>query len=310
MDKSSILIVDDEPLILNALKRLFIDSPFQVLTCSDPLNALKLIGEIDFAVVISDYRMPGISGIELLSRVKVLKPETVRILLTGFADLSIAIDAINLGEVFRFIPKPWDDSDLLRCVGDGVSRYELAYSLRGADEQKLLSIAQAIELKDSYTRGHCERVAGYTEQIALSLSLSEEDRKQLRYGSWLHDCGKIGVPDSVLLKKGALSAEEFLSIKNHPQWGYDVGKRAGFHPFVLNCIRHHHEHIDGNGYPLGLAGETIPLEARIVAVADVCLSPSSARQLPDFYCKVPSCSLPLQEGPLSANTLIAEKTDP
>lgn len=266
---TTVLFVDDEANILHSLRRLFRHEPLRVLQASSGEEALGLLRDDDVAVLISDNKMPGMGGIELLARAGGVSPDTVKILLTGYADLNTALAAINRGEVFRFVTKPWEDGELKRAVAEAVERHRLARALQDADEGKLLSLAQAIELKDAYTRGHCDRVALYALRIAEDLGLGEDLKRQLRHGSWLHDCGKIGVPEGILNKNGALTPEEFAVVRNHPAWGAEVAGHAKVSRVVANVIRHHHEKVDGTGYPDGLAGDEIPLEARIVAVADV-----------------------------------------
>jgi putative two-component system response regulator len=266
---NAVLLVDDEANILNALVRLFLDRDVRVLRAGNGEEALGIVRREPVAVVVSDNLMPGMRGIELLSRVRDLSPDTSRVLLTGYADLSTAIEAINRGEVFRFHVKPWMDEEIVRTVEEGVRRFHLVRSLRHGDEATLRSIAQTIELKDPYTRGHCDRVAAFALGIAEALGLPEETQRAIRHGSWLHDCGKIGVPESILNFPGKLPEADFEVIKKHPGWGADVGRQANLPQAVINIILHHHERFDGLGYPTGAKGTEIPLEARIVAVADV-----------------------------------------
>jgi putative nucleotidyltransferase with HDIG domain len=208
-------------------------------------------------------------GIELLSRVRDLSPDTVRVLLTGNDDLPTAIEAIHRGEVFRFHVKPWVDEEIVRTVEEGVLRYEVVRSLRHGDEAAVRSIAQTIELRDPFTEGHCDRVTAFALKIAEALRLPEGTRRMIKLGSWLHDCGKIGVPETILNRPGKLSAAEFDVVKKHPGWGAEVGRQADLPEEVINIIFFHHERFDGRGYPTGLKGTEIPLVARIVAVADV-----------------------------------------
>ena len=266
---NAILLVDDEANILNALARLFLDRDVRVLRAETGEEALGIVRREPVAVVVSDNLMPGMRGVELLSRVRDLSPDTVRVLLTGYADLPTAIEAINRGEVFRFHVKPWVDEEILQTVEEGMRRYQLVRSLRNGDEAALRSIAQTIELKDPYTRGHCDRVAAFALRIAEALRLSEGTRRAIKHGSWLHDCGKIGVPEAILNCPGKLSEADFDVVKKHPGWGAEVGRQANLPEEVINIILYHHERFDGRGYPTGAKGTEIPLEARIVAVADV-----------------------------------------
>jgi putative nucleotidyltransferase with HDIG domain len=266
----AILLVDDEENILNALARLFLDrDDVRVLRAGNGEEALGIVRREPVAVVVSDNLMPGIRGVELLSRVRAISPDTVRVLLTGYADLPTAIEAINRGEVFRFHVKPWVDEEIVNTVEEGVRRYQVVRSLRQGDEATMRSIAQAIELKDPYTRGHCDRVASFALKIAEALRLTEGTRRSIRHGSWLHDCGKIGVPEAILNNPGKLSAADFEVVKKHPGWGAEVGRQANLSEEVINIILYHHERFDGRGYPTGAKGTEIPIEARIVAVADV-----------------------------------------
>ncbi|HEX8960988.1 MAG TPA: HD domain-containing phosphohydrolase [Geobacteraceae bacterium] len=267
--EESVLFVDDEQNILRAVARALADEDFRVLTAGNAEEALHHFRNEEIAVMVTDNRMPGTCGIDLLATVKRLSPDTVNIMMTGYADLPTAIEAINIGEVFRFVVKPWQDDDLVQVLTDALGRYRIVKSLRKADDAVIRSIAQTIELKDRYTGGHCDRVARYALLIADGLDFSEAEKKHIRQGGWLHDCGKIGVPESVLNFPGHLSRLDFATVREHPVWGARVAREAQLPPEVINIILHHHERYDGKGYPEGLAGEDIPLEARIVAVADV-----------------------------------------
>ncbi len=266
---NTVLFVDDEASILNALSRLFMETDLRILRAENGEEALAIVRGEPVAVVVSDNLMPGMRGVELLSKVRNISPDTVKVLLTGYADLPTAIEAINRGEVFRFHVKPWADDEVVRTVEEGVRRYQLVRSLRLGDEGALRSIAQTIELKDPYTRGHCDRVAAYALKIASGLRLPEEMLRSIKHGSWLHDCGKIGVPEAILNFPGRLSERDFEVVKKHPGWGAEVARQAHLPEEVVNIILYHHERIDGKGYPTGAKGKEIPLEARIVAVADV-----------------------------------------
>jgi putative nucleotidyltransferase with HDIG domain len=265
----TVLFVDDEEDVLSAVERIFIGSDLRILTAGSAMEALSIIGKENVAVLVSDNLMPGIRGIELLSRLKSISPDTVKVLMTGHADIPTAIDAINKGEVFRFIEKPWDNAELMNTIAEGIERYRILHSLRTNDEAVTRSLAQTIELKDRCTRGHCDRVANYALLLAKTLGVSSEMQKGILYGSWLHDCGKIGVPEATLNSPDLLTENEWLTVKQHPAWGADIARQAQLSPVVINIIQSHHERWDGEGYPYGIAGRDIPLEARIVTIADV-----------------------------------------
>lgn len=264
----SVLFVDDEVGILKAVQRVFADTDITVISATDGRQALEIIEKQEIDVVVSDNMMPGMKGIDLLRRIKTISPDTVKVMMTAFADLPTVLEAINMGDIFRFVVKPWNDDLLIETVDNALERYRLLKSLRSQDEALLCSLAQTIELKDPYTRGHCDRVARYAMMIAKALRLPEEMQRAIRYGSWLHDCGKIGVPESILNSREKLNNEEVSVIKKHPVWGADVARQAKLPKVAINIIQHHHEHFDGSGYPSGLAGKSIPVESRIVAVAD------------------------------------------
>jgi response regulator RpfG family c-di-GMP phosphodiesterase len=285
LQKSSdaVLFVDDDHLILSAIKRIFDNKDITLLFTDNPQEALNIIERQEIAVLVSDNLMPGMTGMELLVRIRELSPDTVKILMTAYADLDTVINAINTGEVFKFITKPWENGLLINAVEEGMRRYSIIQSLKKGDEGHLLSIAQAIELKDPYTRGHCNRVADYALMIAEALGLQQDFMNDIKYGSWLHDCGKIGVPEHILNKPGPLDPEEMEIVKKHPAWGAEVVRFAHRSDTIMNIIYYHHERFDGAGYPARKKGKDIPLEARIVTIADIFDALTSQRSYRKAY---------------------------
>lgn len=273
----TILFVDDEESVLNSMMRIFADGEFRIRTAIDAVHALELIKNEKIAVLVADNMMPGMRGMELLELTSSISPTTVKIMMTAFTDLPTMVDAINRGEVFRFIVKPWDNDDLVSIVREGVERHRLLESLRRQDEAVLYALAETIELKDPYTKGHCERVAQYALMLAEALHMPDQVKADIRHGSWLHDCGKIGVPERILNASRKLDEEELSMIRRHPLWGAEVARKARMPRMVINIIQFHHERYDGGGYPSGLAGEDIPIEARIVAIADTFDALTTAR---------------------------------
>ena len=260
----------DEVSSLDAIQQLFSDdSSLRLLVASSGEKALEIIRKEDVWLVVSENQLPGISGIELLERIRHIVPTAGRILMTAHAALKTLVDAINISEAFRFIIKPWDSDELKSLVHEGLERSEVVRELAHCEEDAISSIAQAIELKDPYTRGHCDRVAEYAATLAQRIGLPKERIVYLRYGGWLHDCGKIGVPGSVLNFPGRLDESGMKFIRKHPLWGAELARQAGLHSDVVNMILYHHEKYDGTGYPYGLKGEEITLEARILSIADV-----------------------------------------
>ena len=261
----NVLFVDDEPRVLKAIERVFIDEPVNLLFAACADEALELIQRNSVGVVVSDNIMEGMLGVDFLRCVKFASPDCTRVLMTGQADLETAIDAINNGEIYKFVTKPWDSQQLIHMVKESLSQFA---ARKKARDSALRALSQTIELKDPYTNGHCERVAFYAVLIAGAIGLNDTEKKDIRDGSWLHDCGKIGVPERILNNGGELNPEEFELVKNHTFWGADLARRAQLREGVINIILYHHEKFDGRGYPRGIAGVNIPLESRIVAIAD------------------------------------------
>lgn len=270
LQRETVLFVDDEKSYLAYTSELFENRGLNILTAGSAVEALEIVEHHSVAVVVSDNEMPGMRGIELLSRIKEISPHTVKIMMTGSADLATTLAAINSGEVFRFVLKPWKKAEMLRAVKDGIRRYRVLQAIKREDEFILHSLAQTIELKDASTKGHCDRVATLALRLAERLGIPEEVQQEIRYGSWLHDCGKIGVPEAILNAERALTQEEFQIVMKHPEWGREVVRKANLSKTVQEIVLYHHERYDGKGYPFGLAGERIPLEAQIVATADIC----------------------------------------
>ena len=269
MPQETILFVDDNNFTLQVLKDLFAGSSFRVLTAGSAADALDIIRREEIAVVVSDNIMPTTNGLEFLSSLKTHSPATVKVLMSAYADLDSALAAINRSEVFRYVLKPWQDDDIKATIAAALKRYRVNQAMRREDEGVMRSLAQTIELKDSSTSGHCDRVAIYAGLLAEALELPKHFQREIKYGSWLHDCGKIGIAEEILNGTGSLSADEFEKMKQHSLWGAEVAAKANLSTVTRNIILYHHERFDGSGYPAGLAGEAIPLEARLVAVADV-----------------------------------------
>lgn len=266
----TVLFVDDEQPIRSALERMYLErDDVRCLFAASGQEGLEILERHDVWVVVSDYLMPGMRGIEFLAKVKARWPHTVRIMMTAYADLSIAIDAINKSEAFRFVTKPWNNQELMETVDEALMRYQLVQSLGTEDETVFLTLAQTVELKDPYTKGHCDRVARYALMLAKAAGLDGGILEEIKHGSWLHDCGKIGVPERVLNFPGRLNEDDMESVMQHPRWGSEVAKQAHMSEAVVNIILYHHERFDGQGYPSGLKADEIPIESRIVAIADV-----------------------------------------
>ncbi len=308
MNSEKVLCVDDEPKVLSALKRLLRRRKFDVTVTSDPDEARRLVRQEQFAVVVSDQRMPEVSGTDLLKEVCEASPDSVRILLTGYADIDASIDAINESGVFRYVTKPWDDRELVSIVQQAAESHsltsqnrelarltakqnlalrEFTLSLEDRVAQRTQEVQElAARLHDtlygateilglcaerhSETSGHhSRRVARLAEKIGERLCLSDAELLQLRYGSALHDLGKLSVAQEILTKdKSDLTEREKCTIAEHVVHGEALISLIPNMEMAALFVRHHHERFDGTGYPDQLCGDEIPMGARIIAVAD------------------------------------------
>jgi len=314
----TVLFVDDEVNILRALQRMLRSEPVELLTASSPEQALALVEREDVQVVVTDQRMPEMTGVDLLSTIRERNPQIVRMLMTGYAEMGIAVDAINRGEIFRLITKPWHDEELKATLRQAFDHYDLKGEIKRLNQvtreqnfkfqdmnknleekvrertqqlaekneelqtgyvQTVLALAGAIDAKDTYTRGHSERVGVYASRIARELGLDREKIKRVYISGILHDVGKIGIPDAIITKPARLTAEEYEEIKRHPEIGARILEPVQFLSEVVPCVRHHHEWFDGStsGYPDQLRGDQIPLPSRIILVADTIEAMTSNR---------------------------------
>lgn len=280
---STVLFVKDEEHILNSIERLFPDTDINIISTANITEAIDLVNKEQIAVTVSDNQTPEMKGIELLSRIKEISPDTLNILITSPQDLTAAVEAVNRGKVFRFIMEPWDYTTFVQTVCEAVTRYQTVQSMKNADETSLHAVAQTIELKAPHFQGHFDKVARYALMIAEGFNPSEKIRNFIRLGSIIHDCGKVVIPESILNKKGRLYDEEYEIIKQHTRVGRDLAKQAGLPEKISNIIHFHHERFDGSGYPSGLKGNDIPFEARIITVADVYDALTSERIYRDKY---------------------------
>lgn len=277
-----VLMVDDETNLLSSYRRLLNES-FDLVTAESGEKALELIERAGpFAVVVSDYKMPKMNGVELLKQVRMVAPDTVRMMLTGQGDLNIAIEAINQGSIFRFLVKPCPHEELVQSISEGLHQYEAAGKQQEVLRQEVFEafyqrnlqgtfklITTLLERKDPYTAGHQLRVSRLAEAIAMAMQLDDQTIECVRVSANLHDIGKMYTPSEILSKPGKLSELEFNLIKDHARAGYELLKEIELPWPVADIIMQHHERLDGSGYPRGLQGTDILLEARIIGVADV-----------------------------------------
>lgn len=290
MATDRILIVDDDALILQALSRILQSEGYDVVAHTDPMKAAE---ERDFTLVITDFMMPQLNGIELLGQLKARVPDAVRMLLTAASDFKVASEAVNRGEVYRLLGKPWTMSELTASVRQAVGHYHLVMENQrlhrevAAKNAELVSINRnlealviertnglldgmisALDYRDTETQWHSRRVALFSRRIAQELGIGGAELETIEQGALLHDIGKIGVPDAVLLKPGKLTPEEWMEMRKHPDIGYNMIQSIPFLRVPAQIVLSHQERFDGQGYPRKLHQGEIHIGARIFAVAD------------------------------------------
>jgi len=264
-----VLAVDDDPGALEALSEALETLRFDVCQATDGKSALSLAVEQQPDVILLDVMMPGMNGYEVCEQLKE-NPSTRLIpvvFLTGYGSREARIQGLEAGAT-DFLNKPCDLMELDVRVRNLIAFRRLTLELDSA-EQMVFSIARTVEARDPDTSDHCERLAQVSVRLGRCMGLDEDDLTALRRGGYLHDLGKVGIPDSVLLKPGPLTEDEWIIMKRHVEIGVQICAPLRSLRPVLPLIRHHHERFDGSGYPDGLAGEEVPLLARIFQVVDV-----------------------------------------
>ena len=264
-----VLVVDDVSANVELLKTLLTREGYAVVTASDGQQALDMVDREHPDLVLMDVLMPKLSGFEVCDRIKQNKSTrlTPVVLVTALHESQDKIQGINAG-ADDFVTKPVNPHELRARVRSLVRLKRYTDELDSA-ESVILSLALVIEARDAYTDGHCQRLAGYATALGAALNLNEDQQAALYRGGYLHDVGKIGIPDSVLLKTGRLSAAEYEQIKQHPVIGDRLCGGMRSLRQVRSIVRHHHERLDGSGYPDQLKGDAIPLLAQIMSIVDV-----------------------------------------
>ena len=257
---SRILVIDDEDVIRGLMIEILEAVGHEVVGAETAERALALLEESEFELVVSDVVMPGLSGLELLGAVRALRASLPVVLVTGAGTYDTLSQALTRGAA-GLVTKPFAHIELQTAVADALER---AAQSREELRERLLAptlasaLANAIEARDSYLHGHCERLAALAVRMAELLGVNPHDVETIRLGAILHDVGKIGIPDRVLLKPGPLDEEERRIIETHPEIGDKLLEPLDLLAAARPIVRHHHERWDGAGYPDGLAGTDIP----------------------------------------------------
>jgi len=265
----TILIADDQAANRVLLEELLTAHGLQVVTVSDGAEVVPQLMTTQVDLVLMDVMMPRLTGFQACEEIK-NNPDTYLIpviLITALSDKQDRIAGIKAG-ADDFLSRPVDRTELLARVRSLLKLKQRTDELERA-ESVLFSLAQSIEGKDPYTHGHCERLADYSARLGEQLGLSEDQVTALRRAGIVHDVGKIAVPDAILLKPGRLTPDEWTIIREHSVVGERICAPLKSFRYVLPIIRHHHEKLDGSGYPDGLRGEAIPITARVLQIVDV-----------------------------------------
>jgi len=293
-----ILIIDDEPNVLSVLHSLL--SPLHdCKTAGSAIEALEYLKEESYDLVLSDIMMPGMTGLELLAEITRLSRETVVIMISGNLNIQSAIEAMRRG-AFDYVTKPFNLSDVETAVARAIRHQSLLKANKQYEEHleqligvrtneltiantnlnttleklymnyraTLHALAAALEARDVETKGHSERVVAYCLRLGKEIGLTDRNLITLEHGALLHDIGKIGVPDGILLKRGALTEDEWAHMRRHVEYGAQILRGIDFLEGATQIVSQHHERYDGSGYPHRMEGDQICLGARIFAVAD------------------------------------------
>ena len=279
-----IIVVDDEQGIVDSLSIFLKRSGYDFTGLTNPLEAIDRVRNEHFDMMILDFMMDPIHGDEVVEEIRKFNK-----------DLAPPIETIKMLEIQGYCEKSDKFDQLLLLIESGIKSIEQMNTIKTINEQlhdkneelerayldTIGILRQTVEAKDPYTRGHSDRVSEYSVLIGKKLGLDEKTLHILKIGGLFHDIGKIGIPDSILLKESKLSDEEYSQIKNHPMIGVHMLGGAAIFTDILPIVKHHHERYDGRGYPSQLVGEDIPYVARIAAVADTFDAMTSKRSYRD-----------------------------
>ena len=290
-----VIVVDDEQGILDSLSIFLKRSGYSFTGTTNPLDAIERVKNEHFDMMILDFMMDPIHGDEVVEEIRKFNKDLYILLLTGHKDLAPPLETIKRLDIQGYCEKSDKFDQLLLLIESGIKSIEQMNTIKKIntelqDKSEELEKAyldtigilrQTVEAKDPYTRGHSDRVSEFSVLIGKKMGLDDETLHTLKIGGLFHDIGKIGIPDSILLKESKLSDEEYSQIKNHPMIGVHMLGDAAIFTDILPIVKHHHERYDGRGYPSQLVGDDIPYVARIAAVADTFDAMTSKRSYRD-----------------------------
>lgn len=277
-----IIVVDDEIGIIDSLSIFLKRSGYEFTGVTDPLEAIEKVKNEHFDLMLLDFIMTPIHGDQVVEEIRKFNKELYILLLTGHKDLAPPLETIRRLDIQGYCEKSDKFDQLLLLIESGIKAISQMNLIKKINEElkdtydklersymeSIQTLRYTVEAKDSYTRGHSDRVSEFSVLIGKYMGLNDDDLNTLRIGGLFHDIGKIGVPDSILLKNDKLTDDEYSEIKNHPTIGAHILSTATIFQNLIPIVKHHHEKYDGTGYPGKLKGEDIPLFARIAAVAD------------------------------------------
>jgi len=292
-EQSTILVVDDDPSVRHVISSVLREEGYTVRAAASAEQALELLrASGDVPTVLSDLKMPGHDGIWLLDQILQRHPHAAVVMLTGYGDTENAVECLKRGAA-DYLLKPPRITDLVRAIERAQSRRKLAIARNRYHEglahrvrEKTLEITEALrrtadaytstlsalvaalDAREHETSDHSQRVVRYTMAIARRMGIAGEQGDRIARGALLHDIGKIGVPDSILLKAGPLTPSEWIEMRKHPEIGHQILQSIAFLASAADIVLAHQERWDGGGYPRKLKGEEIALGARIFALAD------------------------------------------
>ena len=290
-----IIAVDDESGIIDSLSVFLKRSGYQLTGVTDPLEAIERVKNEHFDLMLLDYIMTPIHGDKVVEEIRKFNKTLYILLLTGHKDLAPPLETIRKLSIQGYCEKSDKFDQLLLLIESAIKSIEQMNiissintelekskeDLEKAYLESIQTLRYTVEAKDTYTRGHSDRVSEYSVLIGKSMGLSEEELNKLKIGGLFHDIGKIGIPDNILLKNSRLTDEEYSEIQNHPSIGKHILSNATIFQDIIPIVYHHHERFDGTGYPGKLKGEEIPLLARVAAVADTFDAITSRRSYRD-----------------------------